>query len=122
MGRLKTQGESVKVTVPVSTVVVGGNVYRFQGFTGMAFSSLTTDATDTGEVVLDLSLSEFETSQINTADAFAKGDIVYFEDATSLFRAVAEGGVVPAGTRRFGRVTVAKDASNVVHVKRTHLE
>lgn len=112
MGRRVSDGKSVKVTVPISTAIVAGDFYDLDGFVGMAFSSLTTDGSTTSEVALDLDLAEYETGQILTTDAFAKGDPVYWDATNNRF-------TTTAGTNRFvGRVTVAKDADNVIWFKR----
>jgi hypothetical protein len=116
MGRRVSDGKSAKVTVPESTTVTEGNFYRYDGWTGMAHSSVTTAAGQTGEVALEVDLVEYETSQIEVAQAFAKGTIVYWDDVNKRLTETA------AGNTRFGKVTVAKDVNNVVLVKRTHIE
>lgn len=122
MGARISDGQSVKGLVPQNTNIVQGNFYKLSGVIGIAFDSVVTGAGETSEVALGMDLAEYATSQIDVADAFARGDDVYFDPATLLLNSVAEGAAAPAGTERFGVVTVAKDANNVVVIKRTHLD
>ncbi|HHY94819.1 MAG TPA: DUF2190 family protein [Firmicutes bacterium] len=118
MGRKVSDGLSVKVTVPVSTVIEQGKFYLLDGFFGMAAQSVTTDAATTGQVVLNIEEAEYETSQITVADAFAKGDKVYWNAATSLLTTVANPDASGNPQNRpVGRVTQAKDANNVIWFK-----
>ncbi|WP_067936388.1 DUF2190 family protein [Alicyclobacillus kakegawensis] len=104
MGRLVAEGKSVKVTA--AAAVTQGDFVLEGGFFGLAVNS----ADANGEVVLNIEPGEYETSQINTADAFNAGDAVYF-DATNKVLTTADGG---GANRLVGRVTVAKDANNVI--------
>lgn len=122
MGRKISDGQSVKGVVPASTIIIAGNFYKLSGVIGIAFQGVVTEAGETSEVALGMDLAEYETSQIDVADAFARGNDVYFDPATLLFNSVAEGAAAPADTERFGVVTVAKNADNVVIIKRTHLD
>lgn len=108
MGRKVGGGSSVKVTVPASTVIEQNQFYLLDGFLGKAVQSVTTDAATTGEVVLDIEPSEYETSQIDAADGFAVGDKVYWDAANKRFTTVATDGLF------CGIVTVAKDANDVI--------
>ncbi len=103
-----SDGKSVQVTVPQGTTIETGKIYLLDGFLGAAMSSLTTGAGETGEVALNIEQAEYETDQINTGDAFAKGDLIYWDAANNRFTTTA------AGNRPAGRVTVAKDANNVI--------
>lgn len=112
MGRRLSDGKAVKVTVPVSTTIVAGDFYDLDGFVGMAMESLTTDASTTSEVALEVALYEYETSQIDTAQTFAKGTAVYWDATANEFTETA------TANRFFGRVTSPKDGDNVVWIKR----
>jgi hypothetical protein len=114
MGRRVSDGQAVKVTVPISTTIVAGRFYDLDGFVGMAMSDVVTDGVTTSEVVLEVATYEYEldAAQILTSDAFAKGDPVYWDLTNNRF-------TTTPGTNRFiGRVTVAKDGSNIVWIKR----
>ncbi|AEE95776.1 DUF2190 family protein [Mahella australiensis] len=115
MGRKVSDGLSVRVTVPASTVVEQGKFYVLDGFFGMAIQSVTTGAGETAPVILNIEQAEYETSQITTADAFSKGDKVYWNASTKLLttQANADASGNPQN-RPVGRVTVAKDANNVI--------
>jgi len=115
MGRKIGGASSVKVTVPVNTLIEQGKFYLLNGFIGMAVMSVTADASTTAEVVLNIEQALYETSQIMVANAFNKGDKIYWDDATDLFTTSANPD--PNGNpqnRLVGRVTVAKDANNVI--------
>jgi len=104
MARKVSNGRSVRVTVPAGHgPVEGGKFYRIAGFFGLALK----DAAEGEQVVLVTEQAEYETSQVQTADAFNVGDLVYFDDATKLLTTQATGQPV-------GRVTQAKDANNVI--------
>ncbi len=105
-----SDGKSVKVTVPENTTIEAGKLYLLDGFLGFAMQSVTTGAGQTAEVVLNIEQAEYETDQINAADAFNKGDLIYW-DATNKRLTTADGGGV---NRKVGRVTAAKDANNVI--------
>jgi len=104
MARKVSDGRSVKVTVPSGFgAVEAGKFYRISGFFGLAMNA----ANEGEQVVLLTEQAEYETSQINTADAFNVGDPVYFDDANKVLTTTAGGQAV-------GRVTSAKDANNVI--------
>lgn len=115
MGRKIAEAKSVKVTVPVSTVVEQGKFYLLDGFFGLAVQSVTTDASSTAQIVLDTEQAEYETSQITTGDAFAKGDKVYWNTTTKLLTTQANNDASGNPQNRVvGRVTEAKDGNNVI--------
>lgn len=126
MGKKVSDGKSVKVAVPASTVITKGNFYLLDGFLGTAVQSLETDGdgkvinlngfevpagsvlAELAEVVLNIELGEYESSQIDVADAFAAGAKVYWDVANKRFTTVAADGVF------CGIITEAKDANNVI--------
>lgn len=108
MGRKVSDGQSVRVTIPVSTVVSTGQFRLFSGWFGMVIQTVTTGGSETADIILDIEQCEYETSQITVADAFAKGDLVYWVTGTSLLTTTA------STNRLVGRVTVAKDSNNVI--------
>jgi predicted RecA/RadA family phage recombinase len=103
-----SDGKSVRVIVPQSTVVVGEQLILMGGFLGVAKQSVTTAAGVTAEVILDIAQEEFETDQITTTQAFAAGTAVYWDDTNKKLTETA------ASNRLAGRVTVGKDANNVI--------
>lgn len=108
MGRKVSDSQSVRVTVPAADPIIKGNFYLYQGFFGMAFQDKAANTTAPVDVILDVEQCEYETSQITVANAFAKGDAVYYDPATKLLTTVA------GALRMVARVTVAKDAGNVI--------
>jgi len=115
MGRKVAGAASVKVTVPVSTTIEKSKFYLLNGFFGMAVQSVATDGSTTAQVVLEIDQAEYETSQITVANAFAKGDAVYWNDATKLLTTQANPDANGNPQNRVvGRVSNAKDANNVI--------
>lgn len=130
MGRKVSDGKSVVVTVPVSTVITQGNFYLLDGYFGMAVQSMETNAAGKAikangytisaglvpaEVTLDVEPAEYETSQITAADAFAMGDKVYWAAGTGLLTTAPDNDANGNPQNRpVGRVTQAKDANNVI--------
>ena len=115
MARKVSDGRSVRVTVPASTTIEAGKFYLLDGFFGLAVQSVTTGAGETAEVILNCEQAEYETSQITAADAFNKGDTVYWNDTTKLLTTQANPDANGNPQNRpVGRVTVAKDANNVI--------
>ncbi len=108
MGRRISDAQSVKVVVPINTTIAVGDFIFLGGVLGLALQSVVTDAVTTGQVVLDVTPSEYETKQINAAEAFALGDPVHWDTANKRFTTVA------AGNRHVGVVTQAKDANGVI--------
>lgn len=118
MGRKVSDGLSVKVTVPQSTTIEQGKFYLLDGFFGMAMRSVVTGAGETAQVVLNIEEAEYETSQITAADAFNKGDKVYWNAATGLLTTQANPDASGNPQNRpVGRVTQAKDANGVIWFK-----
>lgn len=103
-----SDGKSVKVAVPENTVIEAGKFYLLGGFFGCAVQSVTTAAGETSEVTLSLEAAEFETDQIDVADAFTKGDKAYWDAANNRLTTVGTDGFLA------GVVTEAKDANNVI--------
>lgn len=115
MGRKISDGQSVKVTVPASTVIEQGKFYVLDGFFGMAVQSVTTGAGETSQAILNIEQAEYETSQITAADAFNKGDKVYWNASAKLLTTAPNNDASGNPQNRpVGRVTAAKDANNVI--------
>ena len=107
MARKVSDGRSVKVTVPAGAGTVQANTFaEVAGFFGLAVNT----AAEGEQVVLLTEQAEYETSQINPADAFNVGDLVYW-DGTNKRLTTSDGG---GSNRLVGRVTQAKDANNVI--------
>jgi predicted RecA/RadA family phage recombinase len=115
MGRKVSDGRSVRVTVPQNTTIEAGKFYLLEGFFGLAVQSVTTGTGETAEIILNCEQAEYETSQITTADAFNKGDKVYWDDTNKLLTTNANPDANGNPQNRpVGRVTQAKDANNVI--------
>ena len=99
-----SDGKSVVVTATGN--VVQGDFYEIEGFFGVAM----TNGKAGDKVVLNIEQAEYETDQINTSEAFNKGDLVYFDAANERLTTSNGGGA----NRKVGRVTVPKDVNNVI--------
>lgn len=108
MGRKISDGLSIKVTVPQNTVVNQGDFVFLDGVLGLAMQAVTTGVGETKPLVLLVEPGEYETSQINTAEAFNKGDKVYWDATNKRFTTTAVGNIFA------GIVTQGKDANNVI--------
>lgn len=108
-----SDGKSVRVAVPEKTKVEAGKFYLLDGFFGAAMQSVTTGEGETAEVVLNIEQAEYETDQINTAQDFKPGTVIYWDGEK--FTQNADDGEEPANPyRKAGRVTVGKDDNNVI--------
>lgn len=106
---------SVMVTVPVNTTIEQNKFHLLDGFFGMAVQAVATDAETTAEIILDVEQAEFETSQITVADAFNKGDKIYWDDSNDLLTTQANPDANGNPQNRVvGKVTLAKDDNNVI--------
>lgn len=112
MARKISEGRSVKVTVPAGFGAVQANkFYLIQGFFGLAVN----DANEGEQVVLLCDQAEYETSQINTGDAFNVGDPVYWDDNAKVLTTNPNPDTNGNPQNRpVGRVTSPKDANNVI--------
>jgi len=108
MGRKVSEGRSVQVTVPQDTVITQGQFVELEGVLGIAVRSVSTAHGETKPLMLVVETAEYETSQIDPADAFAKGDKVYWDSINQRFTTVQDDGSF------CGIVTVPKDANNVI--------
>jgi len=106
-----SNGRAVQVTVPQNTTISAGKFYLLGGFLGTAMRSVTTGVGETAELVLNIEHAEYETDQILATDAMAGGADIYWDAANNRFTQAA------AGNRYAGRVTLAKDANNVIRFK-----
>ncbi|MDU5945454.1 MAG: DUF2190 family protein [Paenibacillus macerans] len=103
-----SDGKSVPVTVPENTTVTAGEWVLLDGFFGQAMQSAKTGAGETKEIVLTIEQAEYETDQISTSQAFAKGTALYWNATTKKFTETE------TDNRPVGRVTSGKDANNVI--------
>lgn len=108
-----SDGKSVRVTVPENTTIEAGDFTLLDGFFGVAMQSATTGAGETKEIILSIEIAEYETDQIDTAQTFAKGTVIYW-DGTGFTESADDGGSPAVPFRKVGRVTEAKDANNVI--------
>jgi predicted RecA/RadA family phage recombinase len=108
MGSRKvSDGQSVRVTVPASTTVEQHSFAQVGGVLGFAIQRVVTGAGETKPLVLAIERCEYETDQIDTADAFAVGEKVYWDNTNRRFTTVAADG------RYAGFVTSAKSADSI---------
>lgn len=125
MGRKISGKKSVQVPVPASTVINAGDFVLLDGHLGMAVQGIETDANGMvikfkgetvpaglipAEIILDTEEGVYEISanQINTAETFAKGSKVYWDNANKRFTTTAVNNLYA------GVVERAKDDNNVI--------
>jgi predicted RecA/RadA family phage recombinase len=103
-----SDGQSVRVPVPEKTKIESQKLYLLSGYFGAATESVTTGDGETSEVILTIEQAEYETDQIDKTQAFEVGTLVYWDvDNSQLTETDTD-------NRLVGRVSSAKDASNVI--------
>lgn len=86
--RKVSDGLSVRVTVPQSTVIPAGSFARIGGVLGYAPLGVTTGVGETKPLILSIERCEYETTQIDSADTFAVGAKVFWDNANKRFTEV----------------------------------
>jgi hypothetical protein len=109
MGRRVSDGRAVRVTLPASSTVPQYTFALVQGFLGWAGEGVTTGVGQTLPLILTIESAEYESSTIDTAQAYNVGDLLYWDPANNRFSTATI-----AGGRKAGRVTSGKDANNVI--------
>lgn len=103
-----SDGKSISVTVPENTSIQPGEWVLLDGFFGVAMQSAKTGPGETKDIVLTIEQAEYETDQISTSQAFAKGTPIYWNATSKKFTETE------TDNRLVGRVTSGKDANNVI--------
>lgn len=103
-----SDGQSVKVTVVGPAIITSDEFYLIDGFLGCAFEPVTLQPGETAQVALNIAPAEYESDQTNPALAYAVGSLLYWNAGAGIFT------TDPVGNRFAGRVTVARDANNVI--------
>lgn len=115
-----SDGKSVRVTVPPNSGdIVAGKLYEFDGFLGFAVrgeqpmpwvkpGNALDDSDQPQELILNIEQAEYETDQIASTGDFERGTLIYWD---SQAKELTED---PEGNRPAGRITVSKDANNVI--------
>jgi hypothetical protein len=110
-GHKMADGLSVDVAVPDTIVVAQGEFVSIQGFFGLAEFDDKPTAAGIATIAINIEQAQYDTDQITTAEAYAVGDLVNFNTTTKLFTKAAVTGAVIGPV---GRITVAKNADNVI--------
>ena len=107
-----SDGKSVRVTVPESTIVEAGKFYLLSGFFGAAMQSVTTGAGETAEAILNIEQAEYETDQTKEADraSMTVGKDIYWDNTEKHF-------TVTGTTVYVGKVTSKADTNGVIWFK-----
>ena len=107
-----SDGKSVRVTVPESTVIEAGKFYLLDGFLGCAFQSVTTGYGETAEVILNIEPAEYETDQTKTNDraSMTVGEDIYWDKSNKYF-------TLSATDIYAGKITSAADENGVIWFK-----
>lgn len=107
-----SDGKSVRVAVPESTVVEAGKFHLLGGFLGAAMQSVKTAAGETAEVILNIEPAEFETDQTKEADraSMVVGRDIYWDDTEKYF-------TITSTAVYAGKVTSKADTNGVIWFK-----
>jgi hypothetical protein len=104
--------DSITLAGGTDTLIEAKKFYQIGPFVGMAMNDKPATAGE--NVILDIELAEYETSQTTIGDVFAVGDPVYFDVGTGLFT------TIKGGLTLNGAVTRALSADGVFHFKLTN--
>jgi predicted RecA/RadA family phage recombinase len=99
-----SDGKSILVKVPSGKTADPQKFYLFDGFFGVAMES----GVEGQEINLQIELAEYETDNIVTAEAFNKGDKIYWDNTAGKFT------ITSTSNRLVGKVTAPKDSNNVI--------
>ena len=99
-----SDGKSVTLKVPGGETVIAQEFYLISDFFGVAMQS----GSEGEEIVLQIEQAEYETDNINTGEAFALGEKIYWDKLGKKFTTTA------GGNRLVGRVTSPKDSNNAI--------
>ena len=99
-----SDGKSVTLKVPGGETVIAQQFYLINDFFGVAMQS----GSEGEEIVLQIEQAEYETDNINTGEAFALGEKIYWDELGKKFTTTA------ASNRLVGRVASPKDSNNVI--------
>lgn len=95
MGRRISDGLSVDVTVPGSTLVEKGELYRIDGWSGFAFDEITTTEVDRA-VALEVDQHALWRCKVPAGIATVRGNYVYWTSGTGFKKAVTDLQATPA--------------------------
>lgn len=103
-----SDGKSVRAIVPENTEIEAQALTEVGGWLGFPSLEVKTGAGETAEVVVTIAQEEFETDLIDETQDFKAGTKVYWDSTAGILTETE------TGNRPAGRVTVGKDANNVI--------
>lgn len=112
MGRLKHEGDAVDVLAPSGQVLTYGEVYRIDGWTGFAMSSIALADTER-KLALETSPSRVWYFSVPTGLAVTRGDLLTWSGGAG-FKAAATDLVAGTGANAVVKCEETKDAGNVI--------
>jgi hypothetical protein len=115
MGNKKTEGATIDATVPGGQTVVKGELYRIDGWNGIAMSTVLPTDPELG-VALENDNQAIWYITIPAAVAAARGDVLYWTAGTGFKKGSTDLSATVAGPPAV-KVEEAKDANNVVGVR-----
>lgn len=101
-----SDGKSIYITA--AATYAKGTWYYVNGFVGLCFK----DAVSGDMVAFNIEEAEYKTDQIDTADTMAVGTKIYWDTVNSRFTEAGASAEIECG-----KVTRAKDASNIIYFK-----
>ena len=101
-------GQSLTVTVPDGMTIQQGEFALVEGIFGLCEGAPKTVSAGAADIELTVAPFVYSSDQVVTAEAMARGALLYFDSTARLL-------TVTASTNRVvGRVATAKDANNIV--------
>jgi len=112
MGRKVDDGQSVRVTCPMARTLAQGEFAVLDNFHGFNLTKPKVSTSTAEPVILQTDGATYETTQINTADAFATvGQVVYWDETNKRLTTTA------STNRAVGKVVLPKDASGCIWMR-----
>lgn len=113
MGRLKHEGDAVDVTAPAATVITYGELYRIDGWTGIAMSNIAS-ADTVRTLALEVSPSRIWYFSMPAGVAAVRGDLLNWSAGTGFKSGATDLVITGGGAGPVVKVEETKDANNVV--------
>lgn len=114
MGNLKQEGDAINVVAPNGEAIVFGEVYRIDGWTGIAMTTIASDATERG-LALEVSNRIWYVT-VPAGVAAARGALLYWSTGAGFKRGSTDLAAA-AGVGPVAKVEEAKDGNNVVGLR-----
>jgi Uncharacterized conserved protein (DUF2190) len=115
MGQLKSDGRAIDVVIPSSTAITKGEMYRIDGWTGIAMKTIASTDTDKN-MAFEVSSERIWYVKLPAGVTGARGDRLYWTTGTGFKAALTDVQASAAGYA-CAIVEEAKDANDYAGVR-----